>query len=619
MKARGTVFVGLVTLVAMLVMSNGAMPVSAATLCVGGGGCYSTIQAAINAAGNGDTITVAAGTYSEALAIATPNLHIIGAGEGVVTIDVTGKTGGSLQSGISVTASGVTLEGFTLSSNGASPPRYGIKFSNTTNGTLKNITVHHLFRSGVDMASVSGMTIDHVTSYNNGGNGLGLRDISNSTIKNVTTHDNAWGGVRIQTYYGSISGVVVSGTNSFGESASANGGLYLEEGNAAHVLPVYAISYGYGGTPDVLLQIADFAASVSGTQDDAAAGPGDQPYNRIRFYQTVAQAEAALVGTPDHLVAGTGYVTINSAVEVGDQATVDTNLTVSGLYGAQLVLDHDNAVLNFVSGVTNSVPSASPPWSWDIVAKSFTHPAVNQTELAGSMRGDLHPDGAVLTGQSIATWTYQCAAVGTSGLTYDTAALTGTLLSDKNGGALSATLTEGLVSCVAATGSITGTIALQGRVQGAADPAGWNDAVVTLTCADSSGGCTGYGPYTFTTDNHGVYVLTKSGVGSGVVAGNYTASVTRRAYLGATKASPVSVTKDGTTTITGPTPPMLGGDVDDSGTINVVDLSTIGTAFGQAPVGGADTGADVNGDSIVNIFDLVLAGGNYNLTTSTWP
>lgn len=40
-----------------------------ATLTVGLGGTYSTIQAAVDAAGNGDTIEIAAGTYREQVTV----------------------------------------------------------------------------------------------------------------------------------------------------------------------------------------------------------------------------------------------------------------------------------------------------------------------------------------------------------------------------------------------------------------------------------------------------------------------------------------------------------------------------------------------------------------------
>ena len=44
-----------------------AQPAEAATLCVGtGSGCYSTIQAAVNAAHDGDRIAIGPGTYAAA-------------------------------------------------------------------------------------------------------------------------------------------------------------------------------------------------------------------------------------------------------------------------------------------------------------------------------------------------------------------------------------------------------------------------------------------------------------------------------------------------------------------------------------------------------------------------
>jgi hypothetical protein len=232
------------------------------------------------------------------------------------------------------------------------------------------------------------------------------------------------------------------------------------------------------------------------------------------------------------------------------------------------------------------------------------------------MQNDVHPTPANLTGQSIATWKYNCTSAGVSTLMYDNTAGFGTLLANKDGGSLTAVLIGDSITCTAVTSSVDGYIALQGRTAGATAPAGWNGAVVTLTCL--SGACVGSGPYNFpATDINGHYQIIKAGPGTGVANGTYTASVVRRAYLGATKGTNVVVA--GTTTINPAVsaPTLLGGDVTDDSDVGINDLTAIGGAFGTSVT--ADTGSDVNGDGFVNIFDLVLAGGNYGATTSVWP
>ena len=63
---------------------------------------------------------------------------------------------------------------------------------------------------------------------------------------------------------------------------------------------------------------------------------------------------------------------------------------------------------------------------------------------------------------------------------------------------------------------------------------------------------------------------------------------------------------------------LLGGDATNDNLIDSADAGCIGGAYGTAGdvcVNGID---DVNEDGIVNIYDLTLMGGNYNLGVSSW-
>jgi hypothetical protein len=66
---------------------------------------------------------------------------------------------------------------------------------------------------------------------------------------------------------------------------------------------------------------------------------------------------------------------------------------------------------------------------------------------------------------------------------------------------------------------------------------------------------------------------------------------------------------------------LLGGDATDNDQIDINDASCIGSAYGTGSntcSGGPGANSDVNGDGIVNIYDLTLMGGNYGLSTSPW-
>ncbi len=78
-----------------------SLPAAAAILCVnpaGSGGCYSTIQSAVDNATAKDVIKVGPGTYKEGVVIGIP-LSLIGAGPGQSTIDATNQPNGVLIDG----------------------------------------------------------------------------------------------------------------------------------------------------------------------------------------------------------------------------------------------------------------------------------------------------------------------------------------------------------------------------------------------------------------------------------------------------------------------------------------------------------------------------------------
>ncbi len=98
LTASGVAAGGMILYVAPTGMAGGAGTSCATAL-------YSTIGAGVSAAAAGDTVVVCAGTYTESVAVGK-TLRLIGRG---ATIDATG-----LDNGIKITASNVTVSGFTV-------------------------------------------------------------------------------------------------------------------------------------------------------------------------------------------------------------------------------------------------------------------------------------------------------------------------------------------------------------------------------------------------------------------------------------------------------------------------------------------------------------------------
>ena len=117
-------------------IQTSTVPASAATLNVGQGQAYNTIQSAIDAAKTGDIISVAEGTYSENLIVKTNGISIIGKNKEKTIID--GKKTGSV---IKIEqANNVKVSGFTIQNSGGSGQSdAGISLYGANNNFIANV------------------------------------------------------------------------------------------------------------------------------------------------------------------------------------------------------------------------------------------------------------------------------------------------------------------------------------------------------------------------------------------------------------------------------------------------------------------------------------------------
>ena len=234
-------FSRILLIVAVLFGLWGVLPVErnvqAATITVCSSGCdYTTIQAAVNAAQNGDVIEIKTGTYTSGTINIAKSLTIKG-----IEDDVVIEAGSSGGYGLEIQANNFTIENVKLQNNNNA--NYGLKISGSNNVTVKDVEVTGFARSGVDLIGCNTASIENVNSHDNGGVGIAISNSTNITLNGITTSDNVWGGVGLFTnkdfYTGNLSGgttgldgIDLQGTNSFGEANP----LYTELADASHVI-----------------------------------------------------------------------------------------------------------------------------------------------------------------------------------------------------------------------------------------------------------------------------------------------------------------------------------------------------------------------------------------------
>lgn len=269
----------------------------------------------------------------------------------------------------------------------------------------------------------------------------------------------------------------------------------------------------------------------------------------------------------------TASVTSGSEIYPGDLVTVALGIQgANNLYGAQMFCSVDPVVLEPQSAAFGDFFDPVNR----LVGANEISPTVGTWLGAISQRspaGPLYGDGL------LATVTYQASSPGTTPIACDP------LLSDRNGFTQTVSF-AGINVTVLPFATISGTATYQGRLTHAG-------IAVTAT-----------GPVTRTdsTDTGGGFVLGE------LRAGSYDVVADAGSYLPNCTSATVGPGDE----ITLPATTLLGGDVNDDGTINIGDATLIGSNFGQS-VPPADTRADINADLVVNVQDLAILGGNYEL------
>lgn len=123
-RSGSLTWIQLVALFAVGILS--ASPAFAATLCVnpgGTGGCFASVQAAVDAAVDGDEIEIAAGTYTGTVTVPAMRLSFRGAGVEATTISGGPDVALDVEEGARVDARGMTL--VTLGADGGAAVTVG--------------------------------------------------------------------------------------------------------------------------------------------------------------------------------------------------------------------------------------------------------------------------------------------------------------------------------------------------------------------------------------------------------------------------------------------------------------------------------------------------------------
>jgi parallel beta-helix repeat protein len=170
---------------------TGVAETPAATLYVGGDGPgnYSSVQAAIDNASDGDTVYVYSGIYYENIVI-DKMIHLKGEDKENTILD-----GCVIDNVIIITADNVTVTGFTLQRSGDVFPKAGINISSNYNNICGNIVKDNFY--GVTLFYSSNNNISDNDIMNNDHCGIYMSGSSNNVIKGNNIKGHTYNGIGV--------------------------------------------------------------------------------------------------------------------------------------------------------------------------------------------------------------------------------------------------------------------------------------------------------------------------------------------------------------------------------------------------------------------------------------
>ena len=201
---------------AALFLFSAGEAAAATTHCVnpgGTGGCFASVQQAVNAAGAGDTIDVAAGTYAENVVATFPKrVTINGAGSGATTISGDGSAAVvTLDPGTRVSLSGLRIEGGAAGMVAQERSVLRVSACEITANAI-GIVVGVGARGDVSDSAITGNGPPSVSAFASGIDSLGTLNVAGTTVSGNTGSSMAIRSNRRLT----LTGSTVSGNDGTG-------------------------------------------------------------------------------------------------------------------------------------------------------------------------------------------------------------------------------------------------------------------------------------------------------------------------------------------------------------------------------------------------------------------